>query len=349
MNMLKAAKNKMAYAKVGLYGRAGCGKTFTAAKIAIGLWQYAKLTKPVGMFDTEPAASFIIPLFEEAKIPFVVYDESRALSDLMRFMDEAEKECSIVIIDSITHVWRDAQKSYIDKVNATRRGQNKSPIYQLEFHHWRPIKEQWARFTDRFLSAKCHIILCGRAGGVYEYQKNESTGKQELITTGDRMATEKELGYEPSLLVEMVSERVDGKIVIRALVEKDRSNQINGSEIEYPTFKDFLPHFKSLNVGGEHFGSMEKRDSQDLYDGNDAGATNWDKEKRQREIYCEEIKSLFIEFGLSGTSTEARAKQNQALKDIFGTGSWTKVEETDSKTLAEKCEKLKVYLNDKAA
>lgn len=112
MSMLKPATNKQAFAKIGLYGNAGSGKTYTAALIAIGLHQAAKLNKPVGFFDTEPAASWVAPLFEKAGIEFLVYDESRALKDLMSFMDEAEDACSVIIIDSITHVWRDAQESY---------------------------------------------------------------------------------------------------------------------------------------------------------------------------------------------------------------------------------------------
>ena len=80
MSMLKKATNKMAYAKVGLYGDAGSGKTFTAAQIAIGLHQFADLKKPVAMFDTEPAASFIVPHFEKAGIEFFLFDESRAQS-----------------------------------------------------------------------------------------------------------------------------------------------------------------------------------------------------------------------------------------------------------------------------
>ena len=70
MGLLKKARNRMAYAKIGLYGDAGSGKTYTAAMFAIGLHQYAKLKKPVAMFDTEPAASFIIPYFKDNNIPY---------------------------------------------------------------------------------------------------------------------------------------------------------------------------------------------------------------------------------------------------------------------------------------
>ncbi len=339
MSMLKKATNKMAFAKIGLYGDAGSGKTFTAANIAIGLHRFANLDKPVGMFDTEPAASFIIPLFEKAGIEFLVYDESRALSDLMKFMDEAEKECSIVIIDSITHVWRDAQDSYLKKINETRKKQGKKPIYQLEFHHWKPIKAAWAAFTDRFLSSKVHCIVCGRAGSIYEYQKNEETGKLELITTGTKMATEKELGYEPSLLVEMIKHRQDGKIINRALVEKDRANLYNGNEIDFPGFESFKKHFEFLNIGGSHFESMDNRDSTDLF--NEEGEDNWSYEKRQRDIWLEEINNLLTKHGLSGTAKEAQLNRIAVLEEIFGTASKTKLESMNSEKLKAGHEELK--------
>lgn len=332
MSMLKPATNKMAYAKVGIYGTAGSGKTYTAAKIAIGLHQAANLDKPVGMFDTEPAASYIIPLFQAAGVEFLVYDESRALRDLMAFMDEAEKSCSVVIIDSITHVWRDAQESYLAKINDGLRRHNKRPIGSLEFHHWRPIKAAWAEFTDRFLSSKMHVIVCGRAGSIYEYQeKSDGSGKKELITTGTRMATEKELGYEPSLLIEMIADRDGGKIVNTALVQKDRADRLNGKEIPYPDYQKLKPHFDFLNIGGEHHGSMSSRDSKDLY--TEEGDDNWTAEKRNREIWCDEIKSLLIKHGMDGSGKEEKLRRTTMIERIFKTGSWTRIENMRSEAI----------------
>lgn len=341
MQYLKKAENKMAFAKVGLYGPAGSGKTRTAAEIAIGLYKFAGCTKPVGMFDTEPAASFIIPLFEKAGIEFLVYDESRALSDLMGFVKEAEQECSIVIIDSITHVWRDAQESYINKINDGLRKRNKRPIMALEFHHWRPIKAAWAEFTDAFLSSKVHMIICGRAGNIYTYQENAETGKKELITDGSRMATEKELGYEPSLLIEMVRRREDGKTINRALIEKDRSDNINGMEIDFPTFEKLRPHFESLNIGGNHFNSMDARDSKNLY--TEDGLDGWSDEQRQRAIYSEEIIELIKTLHPSQSAEDKQARSD-ILQRFFETRSWTKIENMHSETLKAKFAEMKTEL-----
>lgn len=342
MSMLKPASNRMAFAKIGLYGNAGSGKTYTAAKLAIGLHKAAKLTKPVAMFDTEPAASWIIPLFEEAKIEFLVYDESRALKDLMAFMDEAEQAASIIIIDSITHVWRDAQESYLRKINDGLKAKGRKPIYSLEFHHWRPIKAAWAKFTDRFLSSKAHVIVCGRAGAIYEYQENEQTGKKELITTGNRMATEKELGYEPSLLVEMVARRDDGRMVNVALIQKDRSAMLNGKEIDYPDFEKFRPHFDRLNIGGEHFESMEKRDSTEIFDDAEDG-DGWAHELRNRKVWSEEILALMSKHH-PGQSNEAKAKRADLMEEFCRTRSETKLENTPADRLKAMFHSMKAVL-----
>lgn len=345
--MLKKATNKMAYAKVGIYGTAGAGKTRTAVEIAIGLHKAIKSTKPIAAFDTEPAFSFVLPLFQQAGIELLVDDESRALVDLMAFMDEAEKQCDIVIIDSITHVWRDAQESYLARLNKSRASQNKKPLYALEFHHWRPIKAAWAAFTDRFLSSKMHVIVCGRAGNIYEYQdKDDGSGKKELITTGTRMATEKELGYEPSLLVEMIADRQDGKIVNVALIQKDRADKLNGKELQMPSYASFKPHFDYLNIGGEHFESMDRKNSESMFP--EAQEGTWDGEARARQVWSEEIAELMKKHYPS-QSIEDKQKRADLLEQFFDTRSWTKVENMNSEILKSGYDGLKEKLEPEPA
>jgi hypothetical protein len=340
--MLKPATNKMAFAKVGIYGTAGSGKTRTATEIALGLHKAIGSKKPVAAFDTEPAFSFVLPFFNKAEVELLVADESRALTDLMTFMDEAEKACDIVIIDSITHVWRDAQESFLTRLNASRKAQNKRPLLSLEFQHWRPIKAAWAEFTDRFLSSKMHVIVCGRAGNVYEYQdKDDGTGKKELISTGTRMATEKELGYEPSLLIEMIADRHDSKTVNVALIQKDRADKLNGHEIKMPNYAKMKPHFDALNIGGQHFDSMDQRDSQNMFP--DAQEGGWDNEVKQRAIWSEEIGEILKKYYPS-QSVEDKKKRADCMEQFLGTRSWTKVEGLNSETLKRAFQSIKVAL-----
>lgn len=342
MALLKPATNKMAFAKVGLYGTAGAGKTRTATEIALGLHKAIGSKKPIAAFDTEPAFSFVLPLFNKSGVELLIADESRALADLMTFMDEAEKACDIAIIDSITHVWRDAQESFLTRLNESRKKQNKRPLLALEFQHWRPIKAAWAEFTDRFLSSKLHVIVCGRAGNVYEYQdKDDGSGKKELISTGTRMATEKELGYEPSLLIEMIADRQDGRIINTAVIQKDRSDKLNGKEIQMPSYGKLKPHFDALNIGGQHFDSMDQRDSQAMF--KDAEEGGWDNESRQRTIWSEEIIELMKKH-YPGQTADEKQKKAELLERFFETRSWTKVENLNSEVLKAKFHEMRETL-----
>lgn len=325
MTMLKKASNNIAYAKVGIYGSAGAGKSRTAAEIAIGLALRDPQKRPVGIFDTEPAWGFLLPLFKKAGLdePFV-YGESRSFKDLMAWYAEAKDACSVVIVDSVSHIWRDLQESYLARINEFRAQDRKKPLRALEFQHWGPIKRQWGEFTDEYLSSRAHAIVCGRAGNVYEYQdKDDGSGKKELITVGTKMATEKEMGYEPSLLIEMVPMREEGKIVNTAVIQKDRADVLNGHEVPFPNYDKLRAHFDALNIGGEHFGSMRARDSRELFDAD--GEDNAGAEMRRRDVALDEIKEEILRHCGHGMDAGTKAAKSDLLEKIAGTRSWEKL------------------------
>jgi hypothetical protein len=168
------------------------------------------------------------------------------------------------------------------------------------------------------------------------------------------MATEKELSYEPSLLIEMIKHRENGSITNRALIEKDRFNHLNGTEISftahkgvnlnhiYSVFDKLKAHFMHFNLEGTHFDSMNIRDSKDLYpetDGND-----WPSEQRQRAIWSEEIQGIMMSKYPGQTSVEKHAKAD-LIEKFFGTRSWTKIESTPSEKLKEGFYKMKEFID----
>lgn len=325
---LGKAKKNIAYAKVGIYGDAGSGKTRTATEIAIGLIKANKLNPVVAMFDTEPAHQFLIPIFEKNGVELLVEDKvSRSFVSLMKFMSDAMREkASVIIIDSISHVWQELQKAQLDKLNEGRARYNKKPINKLEFQHWGAIKEEWRTFTDLFLSCEAHVIVCGRAASVYEYQENEETGKKELITNGTKMATEKEMGYEPSLLIQMIKYREKGKIVNTAIIEKDRADALNGNEIPFPNFTKLKKHFDFINLGGEQFKMNQEETSKELFDSEEGDSQKY-KEKHQRTFYLGEIKELLEAISGGGTSKEAKEKKRELIQKYnSGCMSWESVE-----------------------
>src|SRR5687768_3952639 len=117
MGMFKKATNEQAYLKCGVMGFAGAGKTFTATQIAIGLVRYARdlkiagADKPVMFLDTETGSDWVRHLFEDNHIELQVA-KTRAFTDMLAAVDEAEEHGFLMMIDSVSHFWRDLTDSY---------------------------------------------------------------------------------------------------------------------------------------------------------------------------------------------------------------------------------------------
>ncbi len=337
MSIFKKASNTMAFAKVGLLGFAGSGKTRTASEIAIGLHKSLGSTKPVLFIDTETGCDFVLPLFQKHGIEMMV-SKTRAFKDLAEGMREAPNISDILIIDSVSHFWVDIVESYRKKKNVSR----------LSFQDWGIIKPMWTNdFSTPFVTSALHIIVCGRAGFEYDYFEGEE-GKMELYKTGTKMKAEGEFGFEPSLLIEM--ERVKnpeatesyreaktkdakmkaaknimaGREFVRvATVLKDRSDIMDGKVFHNPTYADFAPHWQSINIGGEHK-PLEAGDSTDLFDRE--GKPDWKRNKERAQIALEEIKAEVERYMPSSSADEKKAKINLS-QHVFGTASGTAIEQ----------------------
>jgi hypothetical protein len=118
MSLLKPAENQTAKLKAGILGFAGSGKTYTATDIAIGL---AKMDpkKHVAFFDTETGSDYVIDKVKREGLQFSVA-KTRAFRDLLTVVKEAEQGASVLIIDSISHVWAELLESYMRKKNKER-------------------------------------------------------------------------------------------------------------------------------------------------------------------------------------------------------------------------------------
>lgn len=316
MTLLQPAVNQSAYLKAGFMGFAGSGKTYTATLLALEIAQRLGDKKPVAFFDTEAGSDYMIPRFEKAGVQLLVV-KSRSFKDLLTFCTEAEQVASVAIVDSVSHVWTDLMEACKKRFRTQR----------LEFHHWGPIKSEWGQFTDAFLNSQLHMIVCGRAGHQYEYQdRDDGSGKKELITVGTKMRAESEFGFEPSLLIEMERVSTGGGDTAsysrRAHVIKDRWDVIDGRTFENPTPADFWPAIEPLNIGGEQKAVAAGSDSAELFDDPDTSRYEY---KRQCEIVAEEIKALFMRLGLDGTAAGVKKERVQILEDTFGTASWTAI------------------------
>jgi hypothetical protein len=315
MSILEEARPEAAFAKFGLYGEAGSGKTYTASLIAIGLHKFIHADKPIAFAATEPGVDYVLHLFKEAGIKLVT-KKSRVFSDLLKIHDEAENECSVFIIDSITHYWVELQESWMKKNNLSKINWMK---------HSAPIKAIWRDFSDRYINGKIHVIMCGRSTVIFEDVIDPEDGSKETRKAGTKMKTENEMGYEPSLLIEMsaaqLSPQFGSKLVRRAFIKKDRFSIMDGKLFDNPTFETFMPHIELLNIGGEHRAlELDRPDSTTYIKIEETG----EKRALNKEILCEEI-SNEIKKLYPGQTEKDKLDRIKLLEEVFGTNSWTKI------------------------
>jgi hypothetical protein len=215
------------------------------------------------------------------------------------------------------------------------------PRLRLEFQDWNILKPYWAKWTDFYLNSKLHIIICGRAGYEWDFSApDEETGKRELMKTGIKMKTEGEFGFEPSLLVEMEREqKFSGKteIIHRATVIGDRFGIVDGQQMDNPDFNFFLPHLQKLKPGTHAPVDVAlKTDTGVDMEGQD----EYSRERKQREIKCEEIQGELVRMWPGQTVAEKKAKL-EVIELAFGTRSWAKVETFNSGILSAGLAKIR--------
>lgn len=320
-SLFAPAEVTSAFLKMGLLGFQGSGKTKTATRAAIGLIQHmqtrgvAYANKPALFIDTETGSDWVIPDFKAAGIALQTA-KTRAFSDLLNAVEEAEANGSVLVIDSITHFWKEITESYMRKKNRTR----------LQFEDWGYLKTEWGKFTDRFVNSSAHIVLCGRAGFEYDYSTDEESGKKNLEKTGVKMKAEGEMGYEPSLLVLMERhQEMDGSKIKRvyrsATVLKDRSTLLDGKEFEDPGFEAWLPHVELLNLGGRQLGVDTSRNSDAMIK---TDKRDW--QPVQRRIAVDEIQTLLV-LHVPGQSAADKKRKVELIRKHFGNASWTEIEE----------------------
>jgi len=342
---LTKLSNDQGYLKAGFLGYQKSGKSYTAIKLAIGVRAFFKHPGPIAFYDTEAGSGYLAEMVRKETSLDLLGVRARSFSALMSFANDciAEK-VSVAVVDSITHPWRELCDSYLAQLNERRAERRLGKMMKLEFQHWAEIKAKWEPWSEFYLNSPLHLIVCGRAGAIWEFEKNEESGRKELIKAGTKMKVEGEFGFEPSLLVEMERDQVpDGKggfkLIHTATVLGDRFGILDGAVQENPTFEFFQPHVAMLRAGAHAPVDTTTKTAT----GADVEGGEWEKEKRQRTILCEEIQGTIVS-KYPGQTAEEKKQKADLLQQVLGTRSWTKVENMQSDALRVGLEKLNQVL-----
>lgn len=344
------------YLKAGFLGFQKSGKSWTAIALGIQCWKFFGSKGRLVFFDTEGGSEYVAGMVRRLTGRALLGKRTRAFADLMTVTRDLQED-DIFIVDSITHPWRELCESHLASVNKMRAKKNLPPRAKLEFQDYSALKQKWSDWTDFYLNSRVHIIICGRAGFEYEMETNEETNKKELVKTGVKMKTESEFGFEPSLLVEMERQQMLGdktEIVHHATVIGDRFNVIDGKQISFrgglaeakaveAVFEFFKPHIALLMPGGHApIDTALKTDTGVTEDGD----AEWQRERRTRTILCEEIQGEIVAH-IPGQSAEDKKAKSNLLLEIFGTRSWSAVENMDSEALRKGLERTKAHFGTK--
>lgn len=208
--------------KMGIYGPAGSGKTLTALLIAEGLASASG--KRVAFVDTERGTDFYAMAVPQRRVHPEAFDfdanYTRSIADVTKDVRALDpREHGVVVIDSITHIWKAAIAAYNGK--KTKRG-------GIPFPAWGRIKAPYEALMQTLLNSPMHVIICGRQGVIYD----TNTDTDEIQAVGVRMKAEGETPYEMHVLGNMVPERhSDGSTSIAIYFEKDRTSVLAGQTV----------------------------------------------------------------------------------------------------------------------
>src|SRR5581483_1371268 len=340
MALQEAKGMQAARAKVGAFGGTGSGKTTTLSLLATGVSKEFHQGAPIAFYSTEPGVDFVKPIFETEGVK-LYEDRSKSFKDLLDAVKQAQQlQCCCLIVDSITHVWRELVDAYCAKRN----------ISKPEFHHWKDIKAEWAKWTDLYVNAPIHIFVAGRAGNEYEYEVDER-GKKELVKGDSKMKAEGEFGYEADLLIEMFSDADvslqravrrknaprthESRMSHTALIRKSRVWSLNGQQFQFPdqdvykpggykpVFEAMLPYFQALNLKSVHVGIDTTRNSEDMFDADGNG--EYRQAKIRKDILLEDVENTMVLL-LPGQDASSKRYRLLLLEQVFGVRGWTAVQ-----------------------
>lgn len=331
-SILKPMTSRPAYLKCGILGFGGSGKTRTAVELACGLRAHFGLEKPIAIADTEGGADYLADLIEHRTGCAAIGAKTRSFDDLIQLSQQAASEASVLLVDSATHFWRELVEAYLRATNAhlerTAAAQRRVFVERrsMDPGDWGIVKSAWQKWTDWFVTAPLHVIVCGRAG--YEYaDREDDEGKTESVKVGIKMRAEGEFSYEPSLLISMerVQRLADRTVLHRATVIKDKfDNCLDGLEEDDPSFEFFRPHVERLRPPDRHVpvDTAVRTDHGEI-----GGDREWYRERRERTILAEEIDGE-LEQAHPGQTAAAKQARTEILHRVFGTYSKTSISES---------------------
>lgn len=206
MSRFTKAERKKAKLRLALTGVSGCGKTYSALRIATGMGGN------IAVIDTEhDSSSLYASEFSFSSINL----DNHSPESYIKAIDDAENEgFDIVIIDSLSHVWTFC-KNEVDVV-ASKSFKGNS------WAAWSKVTPRYDALIQRMIQSSVHVIVTMRAKT--ETAQIEENGRKKVIKLGMKTEMRDGIEYEFTTVID-IDHSTNG-----AAVSKDRTHVFKGKE-----------------------------------------------------------------------------------------------------------------------
>lgn len=218
------AKREQVWLKVLLSGASGCGKSYSALKLATGIAK--KCNSEIAYIGTEGSRNKYYA--NEFSYDLLELEEPFECEKYMAAIDEAvEAGYKVLIIDSMSHEWK-----WLNDVHDKMPGNS--------FTNWGKLKPRHHKFMDKILNSPIHVIATAR--GKDDWVLEDKNGKQVPKKVGMGQQQDKDISYEYTVSL-MISQ--DTHV---ASADKDNTHLFDG-RYEVLTEKDGERLYEWANQG----------------------------------------------------------------------------------------------------
>lgn len=172
------AKREQVWLKVLLSGASGCGKSYSALRLAKGIAE--KCGSSIAYIGTEGSRNKYYA--DEFDYDLLELEEPFECEKYMNAIDEAVNAgYKVLIIDSMTHEWK-----WLNDIHDKMPGNS--------FTNWGKLKPRHHKFMDKVLNSPIHVIATAR--GKDDWVLEDKNGKQVPKKVGMGQQQDKDISYE---------------------------------------------------------------------------------------------------------------------------------------------------------
>ena len=177
-NAFQKAKKEKIYVKALLFGSSGSGKTYSALRLATGIYKRCGGTG-IAVIDTEAGRSKYYANEFDFDIMEITepYTPEKFIGAIQSAVEAGYK---VLVIDSTTHEW-----NYLVA---------QSQMAKSTYNAWGKLKPRHRAFMEKLLFSPIHIISTGR--GKDEYVMEDKDGKTAPKKVGVGVQQEKDTEYD---------------------------------------------------------------------------------------------------------------------------------------------------------